>query len=139
MGQKVGEADHTSQRRAILQTMGSQIGEQTVDDFALADPDALRVRLVDDLPAACGGGAVMLGGDGVRWLLLTPRARIREAPPWVDAATWTERGRAMNARGEPATCADFAEHYGTTVDEALAVFWAAAFEWLERTAPAWAD
>lgn len=94
------------------------------------DHNAVRVCLVEELPAACGGGVAQIEPDGIMWLLLEPpREGDAGADEGIDLAEWVRTGYELMERGEPSTCTDRARHHGVDVSVARAAFWSFAWEW----------
>ena len=92
-----------------------------------------RVVLVDELPPACGGAVAQRDEDDVTWLLLEAPAPPRDADEVVDMASFVEVGYAVLEAGEPLTVTEHARRLGVDEKASLAVFWAAAREWWQRT------
>lgn len=119
-------------RRSAPRTLGRE-WDITVGNI-IRDLTEVRVALVDELPAECGGG-VSIPVDGLIWILLERSGACCQGEP-IDLAEWVDKGYELHALGEPVTVTDQARRFGTDLDTARRALWAVAWEWweLERLA-----
>ena len=89
--------------------------------------DEIEVRLVDDLPAACGGAVAHLDDEGTRWVLLEPWSEWRY--PDGDLDEWAAWSAGEVEETGWVTAPRVAEHFGVTTEEARGGFWMCAIEW----------
>lgn len=96
---------------------------------AIRDPDELSYRLVDQLPAACGGAVALMDGDHLE-VMLEASVQLADIPECIDEGQWITRAyEAIDAHGM-VSAADMARAYGVPNEVALAVWWSVTLDWV---------
>ena len=96
----------------------------------IRDLDLVRVALVEELPAACGGGAAVLDDDGVVWVMMVlDTLDAAGEDSGIDLGEWVNMGYDILEQGRPVTCAGQARRFGVDLRVAQAAWWSFALEW----------